>query len=99
MAYYSKKDFSQPASDGQIERTARALEANGFNTLIAENGEQARRLFFELVPEGAQVFQGHSATLEELGITAEIEKSGDLWPCARNCAPSTARPRPTRSAA
>jgi L-lactate utilization protein LutC len=76
MADYSKKDFSQPASDGQIERTARALEANGFHTLIAENGEQAQRLFFELVPEGAQVFQGHSATLEELGITAEIEKSG-----------------------
>jgi len=68
--------FTQPASNEQIERTALALEANGIHTLIVENGEQARKLFFELVPEGAQVHQGASATLEALGITAEIETSG-----------------------
>ena len=68
--------YTQPASDEQIEQTARALEANGIRTLIAENREAARALFFELVPEGAQVHQGASRTLEELGITAEIEGSG-----------------------
>jgi hypothetical protein len=71
-----KKDFSQPASDEQIERTARALEANGFHTLIAEDPQQARRLFFQLVPEGAQVHWGHSATLDELDISVELEQSG-----------------------
>jgi L-lactate utilization protein LutC len=76
VASIVKKDFSQPASEEQIERTACTLEANGFHTLIAEDRQQARRLFFQLVPEGAQVFQGKSATLEELGITAEIEQSG-----------------------
>ena len=76
MVALNKKDFSQLASQEQIERTAQALEANGFHTLIAEDGPQARQLFFQLVPEGAQVFQGKSATLEELGITAEIEQSG-----------------------
>ena len=68
--------FTEPASNEQIERTALALEANGIHTLIAENGEQARKLFFELVPEGAQIHQGASVTLETLGITAEIETSG-----------------------
>lgn len=63
-------------SDETIERTAKALEANGIQALIAANGAEARRLFFELLPEGAQVHQGASRTLEELGITAEIEKSG-----------------------
>ena len=76
MVALIKKDFSQLASEEQIERTAQALEANGFHTLIAEDGPQARQLFFQLVPEGAQVFQGKSATLEELGITAKIEQSG-----------------------
>ncbi len=71
-----KRDFSQLASQEQIERTVSALEANGFHTLIAEDREQARQMFFQLIPEGAQVFQGKSATLEELGITAEIEQSG-----------------------
>jgi len=68
--------FALPASDARIERTALALEANGIHTLIAENSEQARKLFFELVPEGSQIHQGSSATLDTLGITADIETSG-----------------------
>jgi hypothetical protein len=68
--------FDRLASEEQIERTAKALQANGFNTLIAENGEQACRLLFELLPEGAQVHQGASRTLEQTGITAEIEQFG-----------------------
>jgi LUD domain len=70
------KPFDRLASDEQVERTARALEANGFHTLIAENSEQACQMFFGLVPDGAQVYQGASQTLEQTGITAEIEQSG-----------------------
>ena len=70
------KIFDQLASEEQIERTAKALEANGFHTLIAENSSEARKLFFELLPEGAQVHQGASITLEQAGITAGIEQSG-----------------------
>lgn len=70
------EDFSQPASDERVERTAKALEANGIHTLIAEDADQARALFLSLVPQGAQVHQGASRTLEESGITAEIESSG-----------------------
>jgi YkgG family uncharacterized protein len=68
--------FSQLASDEQITHAAQALEAHGINTLIAENGEEAKRLFFELIPEGAEVFLGASVTLEKLGIKEEIDKSG-----------------------
>ena len=70
------REFAIPAGNEQIERTAKALEANGIHTLIAENGEEAKRLFFELVPEGAEVFLGASVTLEKLGIKEEIDKSG-----------------------
>lgn len=33
-------------------------------------------MFFEIVPEGAEVFLGASVTLEKLGIRDEIDKSG-----------------------
>lgn len=69
-------EFAKLASDERIERTAKALEANGIRTLVAENGEEAKRLFFELVPEGSEVFLGASVTLETLGIQGEIDKSG-----------------------
>jgi len=72
----SGKNFVKLASDEQIQRTAAALEANNIRTLIAENGEEAKRLFLALIPEEAEVFLGSSVTLETLGITNEIDKSG-----------------------
>ena len=68
--------FDKIASDQIIERTVKALEANGIHTLIAQTGEDAKRLFFELIPAGAEVFLGASITLEQLGIKDEIDKSG-----------------------
>ena len=69
-------EFAKMASDEQIERTMQALEANNIHALLAGNGAEAKRMFFELIPEGAEVFLGASVTLEKLGIKDEIEKSG-----------------------
>ena len=68
--------FAKFATDEQIERTMKALDANGIHALIAENAEEAKRLFFELVPDGSEVFLGSSVTLEQLGIKDEIDASG-----------------------
>lgn len=69
-------EFGELASDEQIERTIQALKANGIEALVVENADEARRLFFERVPEGAEVFLGASVTLETLGIKDEIDSSG-----------------------
>lgn len=68
--------FTMLASKSQIERTALALEANGIHTLIAENDEQARKIFLELVPEDSLIYQDASMTLDTLGLTADIEEPG-----------------------
>ena len=70
------EEFARLANDETVERTSKALEANGIQVLIAENGAEAKRLFFELVPDGAEVFLGASVTLEKLGIKDEIDQSG-----------------------
>lgn len=70
------KSFDRLAEDEQIERTAKALEANGFHTVIVANSAEARRLFFEPIPDRAEVYQGASITLDQAGITAGIEQSG-----------------------
>jgi hypothetical protein len=69
-------EFSRLATAEQIERTAAALEANNIHTILAEGGAEAKRIFFELVPDGAEVFLGASLTLEKLGIKDEVDKSG-----------------------
>lgn len=76
----SDTTFAELASNEQIERTARALEANGIHTLVAQNAAEAKRLFFELVPDGSEVFLGASVTLETLGIKDEIDTSGRFDP-------------------
>jgi hypothetical protein len=70
------EEFARLATDEKIERASKALEANGFQVLIAENAAEAKRLFFELVPAGAEVFLGASVTLEQTGIKDEIDRSG-----------------------
>jgi len=69
-------EFAKLASDERIERVVKALEANGIHALVAESAEEAKHIFFELVPEGAEIFLGASVTLETLGIKDEIDKSG-----------------------
>ena len=70
------KEFERLASDAQVERTRQALEGNGIRVLIAEDGEEAKSMFFELVPDGSEIFLGASVTLEQLGIKDIIDKSG-----------------------
>jgi hypothetical protein len=69
-------EFAKLANDEQIQRTVQALEANNIHAIVAANGPEAKRMFFELIPEGAEVFLGASVTLEKLGIKDEIDKSG-----------------------
>ncbi len=71
-----EKEFTRLAGDEQIDRTTRALEENGIHTQVARDGEEAKRMFFELIPDGSEVFLGASVTLETLGIKEVIEKSG-----------------------
>ncbi|HEY9152232.1 MAG TPA: LUD domain-containing protein [Anaerolineales bacterium] len=70
------KEFTRLASDGQIERTVKALEANGMHALVAENGEEAKKIVLGLVPENAEVYTNQSKTLEKLGLFDEFDKSG-----------------------
>jgi hypothetical protein len=69
-------EFGELAGADQIERTVQALKANGIEAFVAENAEEAKRMFFERVPAGAEVFLGASVTLETLGIKDEIDLSG-----------------------
>ena len=72
---YPNWDFAELASDAEIERAAQALGAHGIHTLIAENGEEAEQMVFDLLPEGAEVFTASSQTLEQLDLPGALERS------------------------
>ena len=60
--------FGASAPDDVIEATAAALRARGFEVRIAEDRAQARDLALELIPNGSEVNQASSKTIDELGI-------------------------------
>jgi hypothetical protein len=68
--------FARLASDEQIERTARALEAHRIRVFVTADAGEARTKLFELLPEDAEVFLGLSTTLKELGVDQDIDNSG-----------------------
>ena len=76
IAFTPIEEYAKQATDEKIDRTSKALEANGIQMLIAETGAEAKRLFLELIPEGSEVFLSSSVTLEQLGIVADVDQSG-----------------------
>jgi L-lactate utilization protein LutC len=72
--------YAVVAEDSRVTRTAAALQANGITVLRAADAGKAKQLVLDLIPEGAQVHHGASASLESSGIVAEIESSGRYEP-------------------
>lgn len=68
--------FAHLASDEQIAVTQEALNANNIQTVIVDTAEEARQYVLSLLPEGAEVHAGASHTLDQIGLTADIEESG-----------------------
>lgn len=68
--------YAKLASDEQIARTVKALELNGLQAVVVENGLQAREKIAELLPAGAEVFISSSTTLNVLGIAEDVDQSG-----------------------
>jgi len=68
------------ADDVRVKRTMAALEGNGMVVLRASDAAAAKQMVLDLIPDDSPVHQGASQTLDVLGITQEIEKSGRYTP-------------------
>jgi len=64
----------------RVATTVRNLEANGFHTIVVSSREEARKAVESILPEGAEVFDSTSVTLEETGIARMILESGRYHP-------------------
>jgi L-lactate utilization protein LutC len=72
-----RMEWANLASEATVDRTAEALRSKGYEVFVADDAMSARRFVLETLPKGAEVSQGASKTLEEIGVTAAIEESGD----------------------
>jgi LUD domain len=74
------REFGVLASDERIAAVAEALERNGFRAFVVDTGQEARLRVRQLLPDGAEVYNNTSRTLESIGIADDIERSGRYQP-------------------
>lgn len=73
-----KDKWNKLADKNIIEKTIQSLKANGINSELVENKEEARKRVLALIPHGVEVMTMTSVTLDAIGVVKEIEESGKL---------------------
>ncbi|MGQ3411323.1 lactate utilization protein [Natrinema sp. LN54] len=82
--YYTKDDFADDLAvdesrfdrapdDETIERVVSNVEERNVAVHVFDDGESAREHLRDQLPDGAEVMDGHSTTLEEIGFTDDLE--------------------------
>lgn len=69
------KDWGELASQESIQKTINSLKLNGINAIVVKNGQEAKQKVLELIPQGAEVMNMSSVTLDTLGVSKEINES------------------------
>lgn len=76
--------WDQLASKETIDKTIEALKANGIDAKYVEDGNEAKRLVLELLPEGSEIMTMSSITLDTIGLSEEINKEGGKFKPVRD---------------
>ncbi len=71
--------FGKPASDDAVQMTAAALEKNGFDAIVVETAQEALDALKKLIPHGAEVMNGSSTTLGEIGFLDYFKDGTHGW--------------------
>jgi L-lactate utilization protein LutC len=69
--------YAQIASDETIETTKKALETNGFKVIVVDNLDAAKTEILGEIPKGSEVLTVSSVTVDQSGISSEINESGN----------------------
>ena len=64
----TREVFAVPASEETIQRVAQRIRERNIEVVVVDDGDQARKVVLERLPEGAEVHSAKSQTLRNAGI-------------------------------
>lgn len=76
--------FNELAESPVIEKVSLALNANGIEAVVVENGQEARKKALEMLPEGKEIMTMVSMTLDTIGLSDEINKENGKYKPVRD---------------
>ncbi len=71
--------WSRMPDDATIEKTVAAIEARNIRVILTDTAEDALRTVVDLLPEGAEVMNGYSTTLIEIGYDRALKENRKGW--------------------
>lgn len=71
----ANKNYGQPASEEQIQKTRTALETNGFKVIVVDDLKELKYEVLKMIPKGSEVFTATSRTIDEAGLTEKLNSS------------------------
>ena len=71
--------WSTVQADDVVEQTAKAIESRGIRVIVAGNAEDAMAVLKKVIPAGAEVMNGSSTTLIEIGYEDYISGNESGW--------------------
>ena len=71
--------WSTVPADDVVEQTAKAIESRGIRVIVAGNAEDAMAVLKKVIPAGAEVMNGSSTTLIEIGYEDYISGNESGW--------------------
>ncbi|MGZ7121394.1 MAG: lactate utilization protein [Halobacteriota archaeon] len=71
--------WNKRPSDDIVAQTVTALEENGITVLRVKNGQDALESLKSVIPSGAEVMDGASITLFEIGYRAYLDSGQSQW--------------------
>jgi CBS domain-containing protein len=66
------EEFATPAPEATIQHVAERMRERNIEVVVVDDGDAARQVVVELVPEGAEVHTGKSKTLHDASIFETI---------------------------
>ena len=71
------KNWADLADEEMLTSTVAALKTNNIAAVVVSTGMEAKQKVLELIPKGAQIMTMSSETLIAIGLTKDINESGD----------------------
>jgi len=71
--------FGKIASDDDVKKTVQALESNNIRVILVDRADAALDALKSVIPAGAEVMNGTSTTLAEIGFVDYLQQPGLPW--------------------
>ncbi len=65
-------EFDKLADEEKVQSIVDILAKNGIESFVVNSGAEAKEKLYELIPEGSEIMEASSTTMDEIGVTKEL---------------------------